>query len=114
MEIDTNLIAARVFLTFSYSGFGMNEKAKICFQRAYKELENISYDKQLMLKFTKSFLDKDPYSSIKYIGLLIEDDPQRRTIWYLQGMNYMYIHQHKKAIQNHQYSLDAYDKLKIH
>ena len=99
LEIDTNLIAARVFLTFSYSGFGMNEKAKICFQRAYKELENISYDKQLMLKFTKSFLDKDPYTGIKYIGLLLEDDPQRRTMWYLQGMNYFYIYQYEKAIQ---------------
>jgi tetratricopeptide (TPR) repeat protein len=99
LKIDTNLIAARVFLTFSYSGIGMNEKAKICFQRAYKELENLSYDKQLMLKFTKSFLDKDPYTSIKYIGLLLEDDPQRRTMWYLQGMNYMYIYQYEKAIQ---------------
>ena len=99
LKIDTNLIAARVFLTFSYSGFGMNEKAKLCFQKAYKELENISYDKQLMLKFTKSYLDKDPHAGIKYIELLLEDDPQRRTMWYLQGMNYYSIYQYEKAIQ---------------
>jgi len=99
LEIDSGFISARIFQIFALGNQGMHEKAMIDLRETYKQIENVSYINQLMLEYLKSYYDKDPHSGIKYIGLLLQDDPQRRTMWFLQGMNYIDINQYEKAAQ---------------
>jgi tetratricopeptide (TPR) repeat protein len=106
LETDTNLIAARIYLTLAYGNQGMHEKAKQYLQEAYKQIDNLSYSEQLMLKYLKSYYDKDPYAGIKYMGLILEHDPQLR-MWWQQGLNYYRIHQYEKAIQYFEKALEA-------
>ncbi len=106
IEVDPNFFAANYFLTGAYYNLRRNDEALLSFQKAYEQFENVSYDNQLLLKHMKSFIDKDPYAGIKYLELFLEDNPQNRIMWYLQGTNYNDIHQFEKAIQCFEKSLE--------
>ncbi len=110
LEADPNFFAANYFLTGAYYNLRRNDKALLSFQKAYEQFENVSYDNQLLLKHMMSFIDKDPHAGIKYLELFLEDNPQNRIMWYLQGTNYNDIQQYEKAIQCFEKSLEISKK----
>ncbi|MDX2444147.1 MAG: tetratricopeptide repeat protein [Bacteroidales bacterium] len=106
IEVDPDFFAAHYFLTGAYYNLRRNDEALLSFQKAYEQFENVSYDNQLLLKHMMSFIDKDPHAGIKYVELFLEDNPQNRIMWYLQGTNYNDIHQFEKATQCFEKSLE--------
>jgi tetratricopeptide (TPR) repeat protein len=99
LEIDTNFTYARIWLSIAFANLGMHEEEKLCIQKAYEQIENISYTEQLFLKSLKSESDKDKHAFIEYNRRLLENDPQARIAWWQQGGNYYQIHNYEKAIQ---------------
>jgi tetratricopeptide (TPR) repeat protein len=99
LEIDTNFTYARIWLSVAFANLGMYEEEKLCVQKAYEQIDNVSYTEQLFLKALKSEKDKDQNGFIEYSRRLLENDPQARIVWWQQGANYYQIHNYEKAIQ---------------
>jgi tetratricopeptide (TPR) repeat protein len=99
LEIDTNFTYARIWLSIAFVNLGMYEEEKLCIQRAYKQIENVSYTEQLFLKALKSEKDKDQYGFIEYTRRLLENAPLARILWWQQGLSYFQIHNYEKAIE---------------
>jgi tetratricopeptide (TPR) repeat protein len=77
----------------------MYEEEKQSIQKAYEQIENVSYTEQLFLNCLKSESDKDKYGFIEYNRRFLENNPHARIAWWQQGLNYYMIHNYKKAIE---------------
>jgi len=99
LEIDTNLFASQFYLSIAYSNIGNYEEAKHVFKSLYEEIEHFPYTYQLLVKSLKALYEKNVQEIIRLSELILQDDPQARTVWFQQGLNYYKIHEYERAIQ---------------
>jgi tetratricopeptide (TPR) repeat protein len=98
LEIDSSFAMARTMLVFAYNHQSMFKEAKQTLQRAYMDIDQLSYFNQVVLEYLKSFYEKDPATCIKYLHQLIEFEPQSRVIQFEMGLEHYLIHQYEKAV----------------
>ena len=100
LEIDSNILAAYTFLIGANLNLGQFEAAKQNLQKFSEKKDHGTYYDQLFLNYWISIFDKEPYACIRYLDLLLENDPKSRLIWYTLGFENKNIRQYEKAIQS--------------
>jgi len=99
LETDPDFFVSQFYLSIAYSNLGNYEEARLVFKSLYEEIEHFPYTYQLLVKSIKALFEKNMQEFIRLSELILQDDPQARTVWYQQGYNYYRIHEYERAIQ---------------
>jgi tetratricopeptide (TPR) repeat protein len=97
-EIDPNIFAVSWHLIAAYNNMGKYIQARKLIDDLYKEIDHYTYLEQLLVKFWKSNYDKNPQESIRYVKLIVEENPLFRGMWYQLGWEYYEIKQYEDAL----------------
>lgn len=100
LEIDPNILAVYHYIIVANINLLKYEEAKQNLQKISEKIDYGTYYDQLTLNYWISWFDKDTYACLRYLELLIANDPMSRFLLYQQGINYNRIHQYEKAIQS--------------
>ena len=97
-EIDPNIFAVSWHLIAANNNMGKHIQARELIDDLYKEIDHYTYLEQLLVKFWKSKYDKSPQESIRYVKLIVEENPLFRGMWYQLGWEYYGIKQYEDAL----------------
>jgi len=97
LKIDSNFIMARGILIYAYGNQGKHKEALQVLDRAFLDIESLSYYHQVFLKYARTTFQKDPHAGIKYLEQILEYDPQLRGPTWQIGLEHMRIGQLEKA-----------------
>jgi tetratricopeptide (TPR) repeat protein len=97
-EIDPNIFAVSWHLIGTYNNMGKYIQARKLIDNLYKEIDHYTYLEQLLVKFWKSIYDKNKQESIRYVKLIVEENPLFRGMWYQLGHEYYWIKQYEDAL----------------
>jgi tetratricopeptide (TPR) repeat protein len=114
VKIDSNFIAASVFLAFQYNNIGQYLEAKKLCLKVYKKKDQLPMTVQIIINWTYSLLFGTPPEQIKYLKQSLEIDDQQPSVYYLIGETYLQgLNNYVKAIPEFEKALDLYKKWEI-
>ena len=110
VAIDSNFIAATIFLSGRYFYQGMYIEAKKWCLKVYNKRDQLPKQYQIMSNWIYALLFETPQEVIKYLKESKEFDDQVPTVYYLLGMEYIKLNQYDKAILEMTKALEIYEK----
>jgi len=106
-KIDSSFLSNTTYLMLSYLGSGQYKKSNQLLNKIYRHVNDLPYFEQLQVKYWKANLsDKNIQEAIKYLGLILEHDPQQRMFWYRMGLQYNRISRYGKAAEAYEKALE--------
>jgi tetratricopeptide (TPR) repeat protein len=100
LEIDSNLVAALLYLSVSNGNLEMYDEAKKWCLRAYEKKGQMTVIQKLYTNYVHAIYFETPYEEIKYLLEIVDIDDQLVTAFYSLGFNYGVLNQYDKGIQS--------------
>ncbi len=98
VAIDSNFIAAAIFLSARYFYQGMYSEAKRWCLKVYNKRDQLPKQYQIMSNWLYALLFETPQEVIKYLKESKEFDDQVTAVYYLLAIEYLNLDQYDKAI----------------
>lgn len=106
LMIDPDFFSAAMWLIPTYSNMGMGQRGRQIAEELSTRLDHCSYAEQVTIRYWQSFYRRDPYESIKYARLIVEENPMQRSWWYQLGNDYSRTKQYREAINAYEKALE--------
>jgi tetratricopeptide (TPR) repeat protein len=110
IAIDSNFIAAALFLSSRYYYQGMYSEAKRWCLKVHNKINQLPKQYQIMSEGIYATLFETPQEVIKYLKEYQDFDDQVPTMYYLLGIEYIKLNQYDKAILEMTKALEIYKK----
>ncbi len=97
-EIDTSAYTIYGFLIGAYSNDGKPKEARQVLDLVYQHRDRVPYSSQVFIDFWKAKFDKNPNEYLKNLKIILDMDPEQRSLWYQLGLEYIRLDQYEKSI----------------
>lgn len=106
LGIDSNFVAAQLYLSVSFGNQEMYSDAKKWCLKAYDKREQMTHIQRLYTNWAYANYFETPYEEIRYLKEIVETDDQLPNAFYLLGYTYEILGDYEKAIPYHERVLD--------
>jgi tetratricopeptide (TPR) repeat protein len=113
MAIDSDFIAAKIFLSMNYENQGLYEDAKKWCLKAYKRRDQMPRRYEIMTNWLYADIFETPQEANKYLKQYQELDDQLPIVNYLLGMEYNGLDQFDKAIPEFEKALKINERMDL-
>ncbi len=113
IQIDSNFISAMMKLAYCYGDLGQAEMSKFWAYKAFKRIDQLPPDMQLLVKEVKAVVDKEPLELIKQMKQYLEINPHSMRKHYGIGWVYFNTEQWQDAIMAFEKTLEISHRYEI-
>jgi tetratricopeptide (TPR) repeat protein len=110
IDIDSNFVAAILYISIAYEKQGLIEQAKKWCIRAYEKRDLMPLRQKYYTNWLHARFLETPNDEIRYIRQLLEIDNQLPFAYYEIGNGYNDLYQYEKAIPEYEKALGIYDR----
>jgi adenylate cyclase len=106
LSIDSNLVAALLYLSVSYGNQAMYTDAKKWCLKAYEKREQMTHIQRFYTNWAYANYFETTYEEIRYLKEIVEIDDKTPNAFYILGNSYEVLGDYDKAIPYHKRVLD--------
>ena len=114
IQADSNFVSAMLKLAFCYGDMRQSELSKLWAYEAYKRIDHVPQDMQILVHAVKASADKNPFEQLEQCRLYLMQYPHSTYMHYMAGWVCFNLEYWQQAIEEFEESLELLKKLDSH